>query len=53
MRARGAWPCPILTTIALTMTLTGIGADSTLAGGQGSKPGRRGLAIAAMLVGAW
>ena len=43
---------PELTTTVLTMTLTGIGADSTLAGGPGSKLGRRSLAVAAMLVGA-
>jgi len=43
---------PELTTTVLTMTLTGIGADSTLARGPGSKLGRRSLAIAAMLVGA-
>jgi uncharacterized membrane protein YoaK (UPF0700 family) len=41
-----------LTTTVLTMTLTGIAADSALAGGRGSKFGRRGLAIAAMLLGA-
>lgn len=43
---------PELTTTVLTMTLTGIGADSVPAGGPGSKLGRRSLAIAAMLVGA-
>ncbi len=42
---------PELTTTVLTMTLTGIGADSTLAGGGGSKLGRRSLAVAAMLLG--
>lgn len=40
---------PELTTTVLTMTLTGIAADSTLAGGAGSKIGRRSLTIAAML----
>jgi uncharacterized membrane protein YoaK (UPF0700 family) len=43
---------PELTTTVLTMTLTGIGADSKLAGGPGSKLGRRSLAVAAMLLGA-
>jgi len=41
-----------LTTTVLTMTLTGIAADSALAGGSGSRIGRRILAVAAMLVGA-
>jgi uncharacterized membrane protein YoaK (UPF0700 family) len=41
-----------LTTTVLTMTLTGIAADSALAGGAGSKIGRRILAVAAMLIGA-
>src|ERR1700731_2011804 len=43
---------PELTTTVLTMTLTGIAADSGLAGGSGSKLGRRSLAVAAMLLGA-
>jgi uncharacterized membrane protein YoaK (UPF0700 family) len=43
---------PELTTTVLTMTLTGVAADSALAGGKGSKIGRRSLAIAAMLAGA-
>jgi uncharacterized membrane protein YoaK (UPF0700 family) len=34
------------------MTLTAVAADATLAGGQGSKLGRRALSIAAMLLGA-
>ncbi len=42
---------PDLTTTVLTMTLTGIAADSTVAGGAGSKLGRRSLAVAAMFVG--
>ncbi len=41
-----------LTTTVLTMTLTGIAADSTLAGGAGSRIGRRILAVGAMLLGA-
>ena len=41
-----------LTTTVLTMTLTGLAADSHLAGGRGSKLGRRGLSVAAMLLGA-
>lgn len=41
-----------LTTTVLTMTLTGIAADAPLAGGHGSKVGRRALSVAAMLLGA-
>jgi uncharacterized membrane protein YoaK (UPF0700 family) len=41
-----------LTTTVLTMTLTGIGADSALAGGHGSNFGRRALSVVAMLLGA-
>jgi uncharacterized membrane protein YoaK (UPF0700 family) len=43
---------PDLTTTVLTMTVTGIAADSTLAGGTGAKAGRRVIAVAAMLAGA-
>ena len=43
---------PDLTTTVLTMTLTGLAADSGLAGGSGSKLGRRALSVAAMLLGA-
>jgi len=43
---------PDLTTTVLTMTLTGLAADSALAGGSGSKLGRRALSVAAMLLGA-
>jgi uncharacterized membrane protein YoaK (UPF0700 family) len=43
---------PDLTTTVLTMTLTGIGADSALGGGNGSKSGRRLISVAAMFVGA-
>jgi uncharacterized membrane protein YoaK (UPF0700 family) len=43
---------PELTTTVLTMTLTGIAADSRAGAGTGSKIGRRGLAVAAMLLGA-
>ena len=43
---------PDLTTTVLTMTVTGIGADSALGGGKGSKSGRRLVAIAAMFIGA-
>jgi uncharacterized membrane protein YoaK (UPF0700 family) len=43
---------PDLTTTVLTMTLTGVAADAALAGGHGSKLGRRGLSVAAMLLGA-
>jgi uncharacterized membrane protein YoaK (UPF0700 family) len=43
---------PDMTTTVLTLTITGIGADSTLVGGKGSLAGRRFVAIAAMLAGA-
>jgi uncharacterized membrane protein YoaK (UPF0700 family) len=43
---------PDLTTTVLTMTVTGIGADSVLGAGKGSKSGRRLAAIAAMFIGA-
>ena len=43
---------PDLTTTVLTMTLTGLAADGPLAGGHGSKLGRRALSVAAMLLGA-
>jgi uncharacterized membrane protein YoaK (UPF0700 family) len=44
---------PDLTTTVLTLTITGIAADSTLAGGSGSKAGRRLLAVVTMLAGAF
>jgi uncharacterized membrane protein YoaK (UPF0700 family) len=44
---------PDLTTTVLTLTITGIAADSTLAGGSGSKAGRRLLSIVIMGVGAF
>jgi uncharacterized membrane protein YoaK (UPF0700 family) len=43
---------PDLTTTVLTLTLTGIAADSRLAGGTGGHPGRRFIAVSAMLAGA-
>ena len=43
---------PDLTTTVLTMTVTGLGADSGLGGGKGSKAGRRLIAVAAMFIGA-
>jgi uncharacterized membrane protein YoaK (UPF0700 family) len=43
---------PDLTTTVLTLTLTGIAADSTLAGGANPNPGRRIVATLAMFVGA-
>ena len=43
---------PDLTTTVLTMTLTGVAADSALAGGPASRLGRRALSVAAMLLGA-
>src|SRR5207248_6734756 len=43
---------PDLTTTVLTLTITGIAADSAMAGGRGSRAGRRLVAVAAMLAGA-
>jgi uncharacterized membrane protein YoaK (UPF0700 family) len=43
---------PDLTTTVLTLTITGLAADSAIAGGQGSKAGRRLMAVAVMLIGA-
>jgi uncharacterized membrane protein YoaK (UPF0700 family) len=43
---------PDLTTTVLTLTITGLAADSALAGGGGSRAGRRLVAIATMLAGA-
>jgi uncharacterized membrane protein YoaK (UPF0700 family) len=43
---------PDLTTTVLTLTITGIAADSTLAGGTGSKAGRRLVPVVTMLAGA-
>ncbi len=43
---------PDLTTTVLTLTLVGTAADSGIAGGQGSKSGRRFISVAAMFVGA-
>ena len=43
---------PDLTTTVLTLTVTGIAADSSIAGGKGSKAGRRLIAVATMLLGA-
>jgi uncharacterized membrane protein YoaK (UPF0700 family) len=43
---------PDLTTTVLTLTITGLGADSKLVGGSGSRAGRRLVAVAAMLLGA-
>ncbi len=43
---------PDLTTTVLTLTLTGLSADSALAGGPGARPHRRLGSVAAMLAGA-
>jgi uncharacterized membrane protein YoaK (UPF0700 family) len=43
---------PDMTTTVLTQTITAIGADSALAGGHGSRAGRRLVAVGAMLAGA-
>ena len=43
---------PDLTTTVLTLTITGIAADSALAGGPGSKAGSRLTAVVTMLAGA-
>jgi uncharacterized membrane protein YoaK (UPF0700 family) len=41
-----------MTTTVLTQTLTGLAADSSLAGGSNPRAGRRSAAVAAMLAGA-
>lgn len=43
---------PDITTTVLTMTLTGLAADSRLAGGDDKRAGRRTISVAAMLAGA-
>ncbi|NEA57431.1 DUF1275 domain-containing protein [Streptomyces sp. SID13666] len=43
---------PDLTTTVLTLTLTGLAADSTAAGGQAPRPGRRILSVLAIFLGA-
>jgi uncharacterized membrane protein YoaK (UPF0700 family) len=43
---------PDLTTTVLTLTLTGMGADSRAAGGAGSRAGRRIISVASMFGGA-
>ena len=43
---------PDLTTTVLTLTIVGMAADTRLAGGSGSRAGRRLIAVAAMFVGA-
>ncbi|GAA2779310.1 hypothetical protein GCM10010521_67920 [Streptomyces rameus] len=43
---------PDMTTTVLTLTLTGLAADSTPAGGTAPRPGRRILSVLAMLLGA-
>ncbi len=43
---------PDVTTTVLTMTLTGLAADSSLAGGDNQRSGRRVLAVLAMFAGA-
>ena len=43
---------PELTTTVLTRTLTGLSSETRIAGGPGSKFGRRAVAVAAMLAGA-
>jgi uncharacterized membrane protein YoaK (UPF0700 family) len=49
--AARALAVPDLTTTVLTLTITGTAADSRLAGGAGSRAGRRLLSIAAMFLG--
>ncbi|MPV88203.1 DUF1275 domain-containing protein, partial [Georgenia ruanii] len=44
---------PDLTTTVLTLTITGIPADSTLAGGQVSRVGRRLVGVVSMFLGAF
>jgi uncharacterized membrane protein YoaK (UPF0700 family) len=43
---------PDLTTTVLTLTITGIAADSTIAGGKGLSTGRRAISVVAMFLGA-
>ena len=43
---------PDLTTTVLTLTITGIAADSPLASAKGAKAARRLISVAAMLLGA-
>jgi len=43
---------PDMTTTVLTLTITGLAADSRLAGGKGDRSGRRMLSIIAMCIGA-
>jgi len=43
---------PGLTTTVLTLTITGLAADSSLTAGNGARSGRRVLSILAMFVGA-
>ncbi|MEE1742114.1 YoaK family protein [Streptomyces sp. BE147] len=50
--ASRALAVPDLTTTVLTLTLTGVASDSRLAGGGGSRAGRRVMSAAAMLLGA-
>ncbi|MET7855650.1 YoaK family protein [Streptomyces sp. NPDC005318] len=50
--AARALAVPDLMTTVLTLTITGIAADSRLVGGTGSKAGRRVLSACAMLLGA-
>ena len=50
--AARALAVPDLTTTVLTLTITGTAADSRLAGGPGSRGGRRLLSAAAMFLGA-
>jgi uncharacterized membrane protein YoaK (UPF0700 family) len=44
---------PDLSTVVLTLTLTGLAAESRLAGGSGAQSGRRLTAVAAMFGGAF
>jgi uncharacterized membrane protein YoaK (UPF0700 family) len=44
---------PDMTTTVLTLTLTGLASDSSLAGGTNPRAGRRGAAVLAMLIGAF
>ena len=44
---------PDMTTTVLTLTLTGLAADSNLAGGTNPRAGRRGAAVLAMVIGAF
>jgi hypothetical protein len=50
--ARESFAVADLTTTVLTLTIVGIGADSRIADGTGSRIGRRAISVTAMFIGA-